>query len=87
MSTQTKESSPTISTRFAPDTLARLNAIAEKQNRPRSELIKEAVDGYLDSMAWFEREVQKGLDDVKAGRVVSHEEVIESIRKLGLDVS
>jgi len=87
MSLQRKESSPTISTRFDPDTLARLNEIAEKQNRPRSDLIKEAVGGYLDSMVWFEQEVQKGLDDIKAGRVVSHEKVIESIRKLGLNVS
>ena len=45
------------------------------------------MDGYLDFMVWLEREVQKGLDDVKAGRVVSHEEVIESVRRLGLNVS
>jgi Predicted transcriptional regulator len=86
MPVQPKEISPTISTRFDPDTLARLNEIAAKQNRSRSEIIKEAVGGYLDSMAWFEREVQKGLDDIKAGRVVSHEEVVESIRRLGLNV-
>lgn len=36
--------------------------------------------------AWFRREVQKGLDDLAAGRVVSHEEVKERIRRLGIRV-
>lgn len=76
----------TVSTRFDVDTLARLNELAQMQNRPRSDIIKEAVGGYLDSMAWFRKEVQKGIDDVEAGRVVSHEAVKERFRKLGVDV-
>ena len=81
---QTK--SQTLNSYFDDETLARLNEIAKKQDRPQSEIIKEAVNGYLNHMAWFESEVQKGLDDLDAGRVVSHEEVKESIRKLGYHV-
>lgn len=85
MSEQTQPQAA-VSTRFTPDTLARLNEIAQSRQCSRSEIIKEAVDGYLNSLAWLERAVQKGRDDIKAGRVVSHEEVKNKFRKLGLDV-
>ncbi|MDR2892926.1 MAG: ribbon-helix-helix protein, CopG family [Deltaproteobacteria bacterium] len=84
MPVQIREINQTISTRFDPDMLSRLDEIAERQHRSRSELIKEAVGGYLDSMLWFEHEVQKGLDDLEAGRIISHEDLKAELRKLGV---
>ena len=74
-----------VSTRFDADTLARLDAISQKQQRSRSDIIKEAVGGYLDSMLWFEGEVKKGLDDLDQGRVVAHDDLKDELRKLGVE--
>jgi len=86
MSSNIQTPAQTVSTRFDADTLARLNEISQNQQRPRSEIIKEAVSGYLDSMVWFEREVRKGLDDLDNGLCISHEDLKEKYRKLGIDV-
>ena len=75
-----------ISTRFDADTLTRLNEVAAVMDRPRSALIKEAVNRYLDYFAWYSEEVQKGLNDVAAGRVKSHAQVKDRVRKLGFHV-
>ena len=76
----------TISTRFDEDTLTRLDEVSAVMKRPRSALIKEAVTRYLDHLVWYEGEVQKGLDDLAAGRVKSYAEVKDRVRKLGFHV-
>ena len=76
----------TISTRFDADTLTRLDEVAAAMERPRSALIKEAVTRYLDYLAWYGGEVQKGMDDVAVGQVKSHAEVKERVRGLGFHV-
>ncbi|MDR2892697.1 MAG: DUF6290 family protein [Deltaproteobacteria bacterium] len=75
-----------ISTRFNPDTLARLQEIAEHRNCSRSELIKEAVLEYLEHQIWFKSKVEQGLDDLDAGRITSHADMKEKIRELGYHV-
>ncbi len=86
MPTRTQTPAQTISTRFTADTLARLDEAAQVQKRSRSDIIKEAVNGYLDAMVWFEAQVKQGLDDVKNGRRISHEDLKAKYRKLGVDV-
>jgi predicted transcriptional regulator len=76
----------TISTRFDADTLTRLDEVAAAMECPRSALIKEAVARHLDYLAWYGGKVQKGLDDVVAGRMKSHAEVKERTRGLGFHV-
>ncbi|SHN64455.1 CopG family ribbon-helix-helix protein [Desulfovibrio litoralis] len=75
-----------ISTRFAPDTLKRLDEIAQNRQCSRSEVIKEAVEGYLNSMVWLENAVNQGLNDINAGHIVSNAEVKESVKRLGINV-
>ncbi len=60
--------------------------LANCQGCSRSRILKEAEAHHLEYVAWFRREVRKGLDDLAAGRVVTHEEVKESIRRLGIHV-
>ena len=76
----------TISTRFDADTLTRLDEAAAAVDRSRSALIKEAVNRYLDYLAWYGEEVRKGLDDAAAGRVKSHAQVKDRVRGLGFRV-
>jgi len=78
--------SQSISMRFNPDTITRLDEIAQNRQCSRSELIKEAVEGYLDAQIWFENKVKQGLEDIRAGRVVCHEEVKNKVRGLGYHV-
>jgi len=86
MTVQAQRPAQTISTRFTPDTLARLDELSQVQNRSRSDIIKEAVDGYLTAMSWFEGQVRQGMDDLKNGRRISHRDLKEKYRKLGIDV-
>jgi predicted transcriptional regulator len=71
---------------FPPDTMSRLNEIADKQNRSNVDIVSDAVEAYLDSLEWLENEIKLGDDDFEAGRVISHEDIIEQYRKLGVDV-
>lgn len=85
MSTMTRPAQA-VSTRFTPDTLARIDEVAQNRQCSRSEIIKEAVDGYLDAMAWLEGAVRQGMDDLKGGRRISHADVKAKYRALGVNV-
>ena len=74
------------SVRFDKNTLDLLDGIAKNQDRPRSWVIKEAVAQYLDYETWFADQVQKGIEAVKNGEVVSHAEAKVRIRALGVEI-
>jgi predicted transcriptional regulator len=76
--------SQTISTNFTSDTASKLGKIAEDQNRSCSDLIQEAVDSYLNSFAWLEAKVKEADDSFDAGRFISHDDLKEKYRKLGI---
>lgn len=75
-----------ISTRFDATTLERLDEAVQALGQTRSALIKDAVNHYLEYLTWYSAEVQKGLDDVAAGRVISHEDVADRLKGLGVDL-
>ncbi|MFW5489100.1 MAG: CopG family ribbon-helix-helix protein [Desulfovibrio sp.] len=75
-----------ISTRFDAATLERLDEAVQALGQTRSGLIKNAVNHYLEYLTWYSTEVQKGLDDVKTGRVLSHEEVADKLKGLGVEL-
>lgn len=74
------------SVRLDEDTLARLDCLAESMSCPRAFIIKEAVGKYLEHDAWVKAEVQKGIDDLQAGRIISHEDMKVRLRRLGAHV-
>jgi len=65
----------TASVRMAEEKLARLDKLARLTKRSRGWLINDAVDRYLSYEEWFMKAVEEGIEDVDAGRVVSHDEV------------
>lgn len=73
--------------RFDPETRAQLDKMAEQIDRPRAWIIKEAVAQYLEREAWYLAEVQKGIDDMEAGREISHEEMGARLRAKGFNVT
>lgn len=72
--------------RLDPETRARLDKIAERMDRPRAWVIKEAVTQYIERETWYLAEVQKGIDDMEAGREISHDEMGARLAAKGFNV-
>jgi predicted transcriptional regulator len=70
------EKDVTLSTRVPSALAAKVDLLSEQYNRSRSWLVQEALSHYVANELQFIAAVQKGLDDIKAGRVVDHEEVM-----------
>jgi len=66
-------SSTTLTIRVTADVKARLGRLALDTRRSRSFLAAEAVSDYLDREQVIINGVKRGLADVSAGRLVSHE--------------
>ena len=73
----------TISFRADADKIAALDSLAAAQDRPRSYLINEAITNYLELQAYQDALVHKGLEAMRKGDVISHEEVVKQLRKSG----
>ena len=71
--------STTLSVRLSPELKARLSKLAEQTHRTKSFLAGEAIGGYVERELEIVAGIERGLDDMKAGRVVPHEEVIADI--------
>jgi predicted transcriptional regulator len=73
----------TISFRADADKIDALDSLAAAQDRPRSYLINEAITNYIEMHAYQDALVRKGLEDMRKGRVVSHEDVVKRLKSTG----
>ena len=73
----------TISFRANSDKIDTLDSLAAAQDRPRSYLINEAITNYIELHAYQDALVCKGLEEMRKGRVVSHEEVVNRLKRPG----
>lgn len=71
----------TISFRADADKIDALDSLAAAQDRPRSYLINEAISNYLELHAYQDALVRKGLDEMRKGRLVSHEEILKRLKR------
>jgi predicted transcriptional regulator len=76
-------SEKTISFRADAEKIDTLDSLAAARDRPRSYLINEAITNYIDLHAYQDALVRKGLEAMRKGHVVSHEEVVKRLRKSG----
>lgn len=72
----------TISARIPAELSQQITALAQGLRRNRSWVIKEALRGYLASEQQFLEAVEEGIRDMKAGKVVPHEAVMQEIDDL-----
>ena len=81
MSTQTPNdtASTTLTLRLPPELKARLGELAERTQRTKSFLAGEAIAGYVDRELEVIAGIERGLVDMKAGRVVAHEAVMAEL--------
>ena len=73
----------TISFRADAEKIEKLDSLASAQDRPRSYLINEAITNYIEPHAYQDALVQKGLEEMQKGRMVSHDEVVKRLKKTG----
>ncbi len=58
--------------------IAKFKAILEKENT--EEIVAYTVEGKPLNASQYKAEIQKGLDDIKAGRVTSHEDLLKEVQ-------
>ena len=73
----------TIRFRALAEKIEALDSLAAAQERPRSYLINEAITNYIELHAYQDALVHKGLEEMRKGRVVSHEQVVKGIKRTG----
>jgi predicted transcriptional regulator len=73
----------TISFRAAAEKIDELDSLAAAQDRPRSYLINEAIANYIEMHAYQDSLVRKGLEEMREGRTISHEEIMKRTRQSG----
>ena len=71
--------------RLNPDVEAKLVRIAAERGRNAEVLAQEVIERFVDYDEWFIREVEKGLEQIDRGELLTHEEVGVRIEKLLAD--
>jgi predicted transcriptional regulator len=71
--------STTLTVRLSPELKERLGKLAEHTHRTKSFLAGEAIAGYVARELEIVAGIERGLDDMKAGRVISHEDAMADI--------
>jgi predicted transcriptional regulator len=73
----------TISFRAVSEKIDALDSLAAAQERSRSYLINQAITNYLELHAYQDALVRHGLEQMRKGRVVSHDEVVKRLKRTG----
>jgi predicted transcriptional regulator len=76
-------SEKTISFRAVADKIDTLDSLAAAQDRSRSYLINQAISNYIELHAYQDELVRKGLEEMRKGRVVSHQDVMKRLKRAG----
>ena len=71
------------SVRIEDNVLERLDRLAGVLSRPRSWMISQAIQRYLDYEEWFVEAVQEGSQSVDAGRTADHADVRRWVESWG----
>lgn len=78
-------STTTVTVRLPPEVKDRLDLLAERTRRTRSFLAGEAIAAYVANELAIIEGIHEGLADVRAGRVVSHDQMMEEVRAIIAD--
>jgi predicted transcriptional regulator len=73
----------TISFRAVAEMIDTLDSLAVAQERSRSYLINQAISNYIELHAYQDALVRKALEEMRQGRVVSHQEVVKRLKRSG----
>lgn len=68
-------SKQTISFRIDSDKVSALDALADSADRDRTYLLNEAVGAYLDLQRWQLEQIEAGIAEADAGKLIDHSKV------------
>lgn len=71
--------STTMTIRVTPDLKEKLGRLANNTRRSRSFLAADAIESYVNRELQIIDGIQRGLADMKAGRVTPHDEAMDRI--------
>lgn len=74
--------STTMTIRLPADLKEKLDRLADGTRRSRSFLAAEAVSAYVERELAIIEGIQRAMEDVRAGRVTPHEEVMAQAREI-----
>jgi predicted transcriptional regulator len=75
----------TVTVRLSPEIKHRLDLLAERTRQTRSFPAGEAIAGYVAHELATIESIRAGLGDLRAGRVVPHDQVMEEVRAIIAD--
>ena len=64
-----------------PELEAKLNRLAAETGRPVDQVALELLVGSVDHDEWFRREVEKGRQSAREGRLLDHDEVASRVEQ------
>ena len=76
MQTQYQQKRDQVSFRLPQGIKQRIEQLAKSTKRSKTFLLEEAITHYLDLNEWQVKSISKGLEDLEAGRVTSHDDMI-----------
>ncbi len=75
--------STTLSFRVDTEKARQLDELATATARPKSWLLEQALDAYLETQAWQVAHIEKGLKELDRGEGVPHAEVAAWLKSWG----
>ncbi|MGH6900391.1 MAG: CopG family ribbon-helix-helix protein [Geminicoccaceae bacterium] len=77
--------SVSLSFRVAQEKAEQLERLAAAVDRPRSWLLERALDEYLELQSWQVAEIRKGMEEIRQGKGIPHEDVVAWLETWGTD--
>lgn len=77
--------SVSLSFRVPKDKAEQLERLAAAMDRPRSWLLERALDEYLELQSWQVAEIRKGMEEIRQGKGIPHEDVVAWLETWGTD--
>jgi predicted transcriptional regulator len=68
--------------RLSPDLKEKLGRLARSTRRTKSFLAVEALEAFVDRELEIIAGIERGIADMKAGRVISHEEAMDQMDRI-----
>jgi predicted transcriptional regulator len=75
----------TVTAHIPKELVARVDALAAMQDRPRGWVVKQALADWADMAEERHRMLQEAFDDVEAGRLIPHEDMVAWAASLSTD--
>jgi predicted transcriptional regulator len=75
----------TVTAHIPKELVARVDAMAAFEDRPRGWVVKQALADWVYMAEERHRMLQEAFDDVEAGRLIPHEDMIAWAQSIGTD--